>query len=669
MKHVFSILFILFYQLTIAQWKYAGYPNGGNVLSMTEKQGTLFANVGQDVFISVDKGESWTYSGNGLPKSDSIFLCASDNKVFAATRKGLYSSSNNGVTWNASAGLPDSVNNKVSYIAAKGKIILAGGPYGRIYRSDDEGLTWKLVYSESFFGIINSIVIKNDLVLAGIFNGLVYSRDLGLTWTIANNLPAIQSFFTFYKTKIIAEFWEDIYVSTDSGSTWNYLTNDLPVQTHGSSMSSDDSILYLGTTMGLFISVDEGETWVEAQSGLPYRSCANTLVSSGGMWMGTSKGIFYSTDHGNNWMEKNKGLQRIKTNALITNGNRVLSGCGSGMMVSDNNNFKWDYKLFGLTGNESVFYFTTLDTLIFAATGKDIFVSTDKGEYWNEVYKGMTLSDSYTTQVKANAGILYAPRMTDGIYRSTDRGENWEWINGDLPANAPITKVGFHNTILFIAVTNQGVYKSVNGGINWSQSTTGLPAALVINDIQTIGNSVFLVTDKGMYKSNDDGLNWTNVADIPVLPIHCITPVDKYILAGSEGEIFLSADQGISWRPVGNGFTSASVNAFALNGNIVYAATDWGVWYSNLNEVGIKENANELNVQIYPNPSQGVFRIRSPYVELYTEVYNSIGEKIMAATFNASSSQLDLSDQPQGMYVVKIYTSDQRMTIKKVFIQ
>lgn len=669
MKQVFSVLFILFFQLGIAQWKYANYPNGGNVLSMTSRQGTLFANVGMDVFRSTDKGENWIDSGTGLPKSDSIFLCTSENKIFAATRKGLYSSVDNGANWTASGGLPDSVNTNISYIAARGKIVLAGAPYGRIYRSSDEGLTWKLVYSQTFAGTVNPIVMKDDLVLAGVFNGLVYSRDLGQTWTIASGLPSIQPVFTFYKTKIVAEFMEDIYISADSGSTWTYQPNDLPVQTQGLAMTYDDSTLYLGTTKGLFASIDEGQIWTEVTTGLPYRSCVYTFASNTGIFMGTSKNIFYSNDHGNNWTEKSKGLQRIKTNALASTGNRILSGCGSGMMASDNINFKWDYKLFGLTGNAAVFGFTNLDTLIFAATSNDIFVSADKGENWDEKYNGMFPSDMYTTQVKANAGIVYATRMADGIYRSTDRGEKWEGMNGDLPANTRITKVGFHNTILFIAVTNKGIYRSVNDGLNWTLSNNGLPTVLTINEINTIGNTIFLATSKGLYKSTDDALNWNQVAQIPVQSIHCITPIGNYILAGAYGEIFLSADQGVSWRAVGNGMPASNVNAFALNGNIVFAATDWGVWYSNLNEVGIKENAEGLQVLLYPNPSQGLVHIRSSNPELNVEVYNSLGEKVVVANLHTSPSELNLADLSKGMYVVRIHTKDHQVVTKKISIQ
>lgn len=71
----------------------------------------------------------------------------------------------------------------------------------------------------------------------------------------------------------------------------------------------------------------------------------------------------------------------------------------------------------------------------------------------------------------------------------------------------------------------------------------------------------------------------------------------------------------------------------------------------------VKEiNNNSRNFTIYPNPSNGYFNIQFQNSEtVIVSVYNSIGEEIKNCKIaNAKSFQLDLSNQPKGMYYIKM---------------
>jgi hypothetical protein len=74
----------------------------------------------------------------------------------------------------------------------------------------------------------------------------------------------------------------------------------------------------------------------------------------------------------------------------------------------------------------------------------------------------------------------------------------------------------------------------------------------------------------------------------------------------------------------------------------------------------VDETNKETGVSIYPNPSTGIFTIKLEDEKNSTiEVYNIIGEKIFSLKTQNESTLIDLTDQPRGMYILKIIGSKQ----------
>lgn len=78
----------------------------------------------------------------------------------------------------------------------------------------------------------------------------------------------------------------------------------------------------------------------------------------------------------------------------------------------------------------------------------------------------------------------------------------------------------------------------------------------------------------------------------------------------------------------------------------------------------------ENDIQIFPNPSNGTFTIHSQAnnsEEQYVEVYNMLGAKIHASEKSKLSAYtVDLSNQPKGVYFVKVYRGEKCMTRKMI---
>ncbi|MFC2111257.1 T9SS type A sorting domain-containing protein [Bacteroidota bacterium] len=75
--------------------------------------------------------------------------------------------------------------------------------------------------------------------------------------------------------------------------------------------------------------------------------------------------------------------------------------------------------------------------------------------------------------------------------------------------------------------------------------------------------------------------------------------------------------------------------------------------------VGINEKSFNLEVFVYPNPTTGKITIKAECVES-VEVINPQGKQI----YTGKESEVDLSNQPKGIYIIKVITEKQTVTRK-----
>ena len=86
--------------------------------------------------------------------------------------------------------------------------------------------------------------------------------------------------------------------------------------------------------------------------------------------------------------------------------------------------------------------------------------------------------------------------------------------------------------------------------------------------------------------------------------------------------------------------------------------------------VGIEENSNSDFIQLYPNPSKGIFFITSEKDISKIEIVNVLGEKVYLTNTIKSQSinQIDLSNRTKGIYFIIGYSENERF-LKKIVIQ
>lgn len=70
--------------------------------------------------------------------------------------------------------------------------------------------------------------------------------------------------------------------------------------------------------------------------------------------------------------------------------------------------------------------------------------------------------------------------------------------------------------------------------------------------------------------------------------------------------------------------------------------------------VNIHKNANDNSVNVYPNPSNGIFTVVSNTQSSKIQVFNLVGSIVYSAQLNSLQTEIQLINQPKGIYFCKI---------------
>jgi len=99
-------------------------------------------------------------------------------------------------------------------------------------------------------------------------------------------------------------------------------------------------------------------------------------------------------------------------------------------------------------------------------------------------------------------------------------------------------------------------------------------------DIHTITfykGKYFCGTSNGIYVYSDSSINWQPVINSPQQYISVLVSNDNYIFAAGRysGGVYSSADSGKNWESRNNGLSNLNVRALIINGNWIFAGTDY----------------------------------------------------------------------------------------------
>jgi photosystem II stability/assembly factor-like uncharacterized protein len=262
-------------------------------------------------------------------------------------------------------------------------------------------------------------------------------------------------------------------------------------------------------------SKDGGQTWQDISHGLPeIEQPEGFFAGASELYLRTNGVMYHSKSNLKTpvWEKENVPVQRI---AFYREG--VIAYSYDGYIYkkkysSDPDSYQdWlpiytSLKSTKKERHEVATIFEAADGTVFKSTGKSFAKSADKGQSWKLIQKG------WVGDIVESEGVLLATGQ-QGIMRSTDKGEHWEWVISEGGVGIAIEQIegGFAAIAYNTQTKSRRIHLSRDGGKTWQVISEGLQPSSNISSVKQIGSDLFVGHPEGIFRSSDKGKTWHRV--------------------------------------------------------------------------------------------------------------------------------------------------------------
>lgn len=608
---------------------------GGSVTALAASpgfvhSGTLFAATLAGLHRSNDAGQTWERTGEGpsalllsdvvtSPKfpQDAVILVAS-------LEGGIFRSADGGRTWT-----PVEIEGQQVHISAlaispnfpRDGTAFAGTMADGVLCTRDWGATWQA----SNFGLLDLNVLdvaisptfdQDEIVFAATTVGVFRSPNGGRAWRetafpleaapvqclVSASYPAPNSKTSFAEEGILFAGTEaaGVFRSSDGGQHWQALGGALAGECVNALALSPafvaDQTVLAATDAALYVSRDAGEHWSRCAT-LPGVLClllAPSFPRDGLALAGCSQtGVYRSTSDLTSWQPANVGLAgRLLTGMVLAPEFELAFGSGEGVIRSNDAGRTWRDISAGLPSRQvnDLIVVSTVDEAndLYTALPEGIWRCPSQSATW-ELVSELPAQRLAPSPAFAKDGVLLAGIKAQGLWLSSDRGRNWQPIDGPwterevlalaLSSAFPQDKQAFVATM-----------HPIDGGVTvWCGEIGGawepiihhrapaLTATLVVPTAYPRDNRWYAAIDDQFYRPLPGAVEVRHgkqrpafvsctlarerprIMDLALLPA---PPPGEWLAATSQG-MYASINGGADWHRVENGLPRRSIMAVA----------------------------------------------------------------------------------------------------------
>ena len=221
-----------------------------------------------------------------------------------------------------------------------------------------------------------------------------------------------------------------------------------------------------------------------------------------------------------------------------------------------------------------------LNTFYAGTAGGGVYKSTDRGNNWTVLTD--QLSTLIITQValsKANSNVIYAGTgdpfgssgSGSGIFKSTDAGQTWQILSATLNSNFARTSkiiVNPANENHLVVSTTTGIYYSTNGGSTFSTALSNKTTDLEYTS-SSFNVQFAAVQGQGIYRSTNGGQSWSSVLNVgggrgSLAVSHSNSNVAYFMYSNSSSmsKFYKTSNGGQSWSSVSQSGSEKNVFAY-----------------------------------------------------------------------------------------------------------
>jgi photosystem II stability/assembly factor-like uncharacterized protein len=520
------------------------------------------------------------------------------------------------------------------------RILYSGAASGGIWKSVDEGKSWKPIGDQLASLSVGAITLDPfdpEIVYVGLGEphysldsfhgaGFLRSRDGGKTWDLLSSDVFLD--YTFSRIVpnparpgfLYAATSRGVFRTLDYGATWVQLLDGPATDLLLDPKSPDTLIASIGLPWGnrrngLYKTTDAGANWTRLTRDLPTNpgdvgriqmdqceAFPNVIYAALYGHGAGLVGLYKSTDFGQSWIRMPNapsyaGGQAWYDNCIAvcpTNPNVVFVGGYSTFRTMDGGE-TWEDNTRSYSGGQvhpdhhNLTFSPTAPHTLYLCTDGGVFRTRNLGETWESVSNGLGTVQFQSVDVHpTDENIAYGGTQDNGTNKFTG---STEWTNVFL-GDGGVTRVNWKNPdVVYTEYVNLVILKSNDAGKNWEGATNGIDPNegklfYAPYNLDPSDPNILVAGAQRVYRTTDGAQSWSAISPVLGSRVSAVTVapnLSSVIYAGTnDGRVWVTPNTGKNWYEISKGLPRGYISDICIdprNARRVYVSM--GGWSPN----------------------------------------------------------------------------------------